>query len=288
VADLADVETAIKGLLVGAIYPTGTANPSAIICQGEPVPVKVGRGWPTVSALGPDLAAGVANVTIYSQPGSERNTTRFPRDWAPLTPAAATITVLIVGSTITLGGTISTPQNVAIVNADVAYVYAVQPGDTLASIASSLAAQITVNTPATSNGPVITLSAPTGLSARAGGVGAMIRELRRQERLFQISTWCATPEQRDAVASFVDETLAGMGLPNGREFITLPDGSKGRLLYVRSVEIDRDALVQSYRRDLIVSVDYATTDTQAVGQIVTIETTITTNQDSSPVITLNQ
>lgn len=268
-ADLADVENQLKALIVGWCYPNGTSQPSAMLLNGKAVPVKVGRGWPLADTLAQDLQAQVANVTIYSQPGAERLTTRYPRQWQVVTAPSPTLTATVSGRTVTIGGTVSSPQNVALIYAGIGYVYAVQAADTVNTVAAALSALVPG---ATSFGPVITAPGGYRLAAHVGGFGTAIRELRRQERLFQVTCWCATPEQRDALAGFIDAKFAGAGDPNGLEFITLPDGSAARLKYVRTAPTDRDALVQSYRRDLIYSVEYATTETLVAPQVTAFET----------------
>ncbi len=284
-ADLSDAENTFKSLIVGWVYPTGTANPSAILDGGSPVPTKVGRGWPTKNALQADLLAKVANISIYSQPGSERLTTRYPREWQQLGTITTTLTATVSGRTITIGGAVSAPQNVAVLIGSKAYVYPVQPGDTLATIAAALASIIEVGVSATSSGPVITVSGDLALIGRVGGFGTVMRELRRQERLFQITVWCWSPEQRDAVASFIDIKFAGAGQDNGLEFITLPDGSSARLKYVRTAPADKDELSGAFRRDLIYSLEYATTETMTAPQIVAFETKI---EDPSANIIIDQ
>lgn len=324
-ADLSDVENQLKGLLASAIYPTGTANPSAILLGSTPVPVKIGRGWPLKDTLQKDLAAGVANVSIFCQPGAERNTTRFPKDWCELSPADATLEVTVTDTTVTLSGTVAmaiqagpgggsgmaapgrvlgwytamtvvaAAENFVVIVDGKSYVLAVQAGMTLAQIAAAMAVLISVDTPATSSGPVITIPGAVDLNARSGGFGVMVRELRRQERLFQVTAWCPTPEQRDAVAKFVDGVIVGIGTPNGTEFIALPDGSRGRILYVRTNQMDRDELSGLFRRDLIYSVEYATTETRPIAQIVTTKANLTAGEGplagtdpAEQVLTFNQ
>ena len=263
-ADLSDVEKALDALITGWAYPNGTAQPSAL--QGA-IPVKVGRGWPTADGLKADLAARVAHVSVYSAPGSERQTTRYSREWQTLTEASPTITAAITGSTITLGGKVTAPQLVAVLAYGEPVVYAAQPADTLATIAAGLVALISLNGAASSSGPALTVPTPR-LGVSVGGFGTIWRELRRQERLVQVTIWCATPEQRDVVASFVDAHFAGAGTDNGLEFINLADGSAARLTYARTAPTDADQLSGAFRRDLIYSVEYATTETRQVPQVV--------------------
>jgi hypothetical protein len=258
-ADLSDVETTLKALIVGWVYPNGTTEPSAI---AGGVPVKIGRGWPTKDALQADYAAGVANISIYSQPG-------YPREWLLITAPATTIMGSVSGQTVTLSGSVSTPQNIAVLVGKAAYLYTVQPTDMLTSIAASLADLIPGSE---STGAALTIGSGQSVQFRAGGVGQMLRELRRQERLFQVTVWCATPEQRDVVASFVDSQLAGFGNDEGLEFINLPDGSTGRLKYSRTAPTDKDEISGGFRRDLIYSVEYPTTETKPFAEVIAVET----------------
>ena len=192
----------------------------------------------------------------------EQRTTRYPNDWQVKSIPTPALTLTTSGTTITVGGTVSSPLNAAALVNGTAYVYAVQANDTLNSIATALAALINVNTPASSTGPVITIPAAKQLVARVGAVGTAIRETKRQKRGFQITCWCPTPALRDLVVPPIDKALADI------EFLSLPDGSGGRLLYERSPVSDRVEREGLYRRDLFYSVEYPTTDTQTVAQIV--------------------
>lgn len=273
-ADVSDVRDTLKSIIAGAIYPSGTGQPSAILQGAAHVPVGIVAGWPLKDQIQADIAAGVATVSIFPY-GSERLTTRFPRMWTTLAPPVTTITAVVTDTTVTFGGSVSSPQNICVLAGGKSYLYAVQPGDTLSTIAAALAALIPG---ASSVGPVLTVPAAVHLTARIGGQGRIVRELERQERIFQITIWCGTPEQRDAVAPFVDLTLKGAGRINGREFITLPDGCEGRLTYQRSLEIDTDQLAGIFRRDLLYCVEYATTEIIAAAAIVTNTVNLTEGQ----------
>ena len=58
---------------------------------------------------------------------------------------------------------------------------------------------------------------------------------------------------RDAAGAAVDAALAAL------TFIELPDGTQGRLRFVSSTLLDESQNVALYRRDLVYSVEYATT-----------------------------
>ena len=258
-ADLYDVENALKSAIVAAVYPGGIGNPSAIVdAVGNAIDCKVLRGWPLKDTLAADLANGIVNVSVFPQPGSERNTTRFTKDWRVLTPAAPTLTLTAAGNTVTVGGSVTVPQSVVIILGGALSLYSVQAGDTLTSIATALASLIAG---ATNAGPVITLPGSVGLITSVGGTGVIWREVRRQERLIDIGLWCPSPEARDVVAKFVDAIFAAV------EFIALPDGTAGRILYNRSTVSDHETTESLYRRDLIYSVDYPTIQTQTAYQI---------------------
>jgi hypothetical protein len=77
--------------------------------------------------------------------------------------------------------------------------------------------------------------------------------LGRQEQEFRISVWAPNPQVRDQACSFVTAGLAAIS------FLTLADGSGGRIRYKSTASIDDDQASSIYRRDLIYTVEYATT-----------------------------
>lgn len=282
-ADISDVQTALVGLITSTLYPNGTAQPSL---TGKNY--RIYPGWVDASTLDADLAAlnaddknatnnGRIHISVFPRP-EERRTTRFLDNWNVLTAPAPTLTVTQMGQVVTLGGTVSTPQNVAIVTKAQAYLYAVQAADTLTSIAAAVAALIPG---ATSTGPAITV--PNGVvitAARVGASGTFYRERKRQKRSLQICIWANSDANRSLTASPLDVALAST------EFLTLPDGTAGWLLYESSPIIDANEKVQLYRRDLFYTVDYATIQTTQAFQVITLEQiTQVTNPDGSVTIT---
>lgn len=262
-ADVIDVQNALVALAAQFLYPNGTAQACA-----AGVPVRIYAGWPQANSLDSDLAAGIAHVSIYPT-RIERNTTRYPKDWQTLAINAATLTLTAAGLQITVGGAMPAQffaQNVmAMVNGQ-PYVYATQAGDTLTSIATGLATAIAAGVPGTSSaGAVITLPAGALIDAvRVGATGTSIREIRRQERVFQIIIWADTPAHRDAIAAVIDPALADM--PR----ITLADQSAARLIYRDSPIMDGLQKEKLYRRDLHYMVEFATTQTATDAQVTQI------------------
>lgn len=255
-ADLSDVLNSLVTLAAAAVYPGGTALPS--VCGTG---VRIYAGWPNAQQLDVDLANAMCHVSIYALPG-ERNMTRYAPAWQPATLNTPTLTLAAAGQTVTVGGTIPTAANPHVLSIGVngvPAVYLVQPADTLASIAAALAALITG---AVATGAVVTLAANARIGfARVGVTGTSIREVRRQERQFQIGVWADTPARRDTLARSIDAALAFL------TFVTLPDLSQGRLIYKGTNNLDKFQKDRLYRRDLNYSVEYATTQTETETQI---------------------
>jgi hypothetical protein len=167
---------------------------------------------------------------------------------------------------VTISGTVSTPQTAAVIADNKAFAYAVQAGDTLASIATALAAGlVTAGIAASAAGAVVTLSSAKHIAARVGGQGISVRELRRQIRVFQVSCWAWAYDKRDDLAKAVD---AAMGA-NWR--LTLADGTFGNATYKGSSQHDESQKQLVYRRDVLYAVEYATTQTRTDAQVL-IET----------------
>lgn len=244
-ADLSDVQNTLVNLIQTAVYPNGTGNPS-IINAG----VRIYAGWPIPAGLDSDLSNGISNINVFTT-NMERNTTRFQTDWQDSLINTATITLTVSGNTITVGGTISTPQTCMVQASGGSYVYTVLNTDTLNSVAAGIAALIAG---ATSMGSIVTLPASYyRISARVGVTGTSARELKRQERVFQICVWSNTDANRTTLASAIDVLFAAL------ERISLPDNFSARIKYISSTVIDDTEKQKIYRRDLRYSVEYATT-----------------------------
>lgn len=259
-ADISDVENALVALIAQTLYPNGTGQASA-----AGVPAKVYAGWPTQSQLDADMMGGTAHVTVFPRP-EERNTTRYSKDWKQQSVNTPTLTMTISGQTVTVGGIIpaaNNPHNVEVSANGQTFVYAVQVADTLTSIATALAVLIAAGIPGTtSTGAVITLPNSARISAaRVGVTGTMIREIRRQERLFQATIWADTPAHRDALAQLIDPVLAAT------PFLLLADQTAARLIYKGSPITDALQKAKLYRRDLLYTVEYGTTQTTTATQI---------------------
>ena len=255
-ADLSDVANALVTLAAAIAYPNGTSQPSIIATD-----VRVYVGWPIPAQLDADLVANKVHVSIFPMPGMERVVSSAFGDWTAPTPPANTITLTGAGQTVTVGGTVSTPQNAALVVDGKPYVYAMQAGDTLASIATALAALVSADQTATAAGAVVTIPNAKYISPRVGGVGTSQRETLRIEQTFMITTWAPSPTLRDPLASKINSALSGT------THLLLSDQQGATLRYRRSNQDDGSQKAGLFRRDLVYAVEYSIYDTETDYQI---------------------
>jgi len=256
-ADSFDVMTTLAEMMTGIVYPNGTANPSVtgsdVICY---------PGWPTQSVLDNDILASKSHVSIFCLPGGQ-NTTRYNTRHQRIGAAPApTLSWAVSGVTATISGAVSVPQNVGIIVDDVAYTYAVQHADTLATICSALAGLIAENRACTSSGPVITIPAALTIIARVGAVSNIGQELSRQKECYQITVWAATPANRKLLMSAIRTALAAT--PR----LSLIDGFGARLRYRNGTPLDDTQKALLYRYDLFYEVEYATTASSTASQAI--------------------
>jgi hypothetical protein len=251
-ADQADVESALAAIVANALYPNGTGAASVIGAE-----CRVYRGFPTARALDADLSSGVLNVSVSSGSEALKNVTRYPRQWQVAKPVAQLLSVAVSGQSATFSGTCALGQLAGVIVNDTPFPYAVQASDSLATVASNLAALIRAGGWIV-NYAASTVSVPNAerfVARVVTGVGAM-QEIRRQVQDFKISIWCPDPAIRDAALPVIDLAMAELN------FIPLADGSYGRIRFVGEMTEDSNADAYLYRRDLIYSVEYPTTLTQ--------------------------
>jgi hypothetical protein len=281
-ADYTQVRDALVGALAGTLYPGGTAQPSI---TGRPFVVY--GGWPNPADLDNDLPVRRTHVNVWPT-NTEKVIDTTQSDWTTLADPATTLTLTVAGQTVTVGGTVSTPQNVALVVDGRGYVYAVQPADTLTSIATALATLVALDFPGTSSsGAVVTI--PKGLtlsldfvnqvyqsanphdaviSPRVGGFGTSQREVRRVQRTFQITVWAGRPDDRDQVNGLLDAAM------NALDRLNLPDQTYGSLRYIGSRPSDGAQKEHLYRCDLLYAVEFSATETRSDAQIVITTTNV--------------
>lgn len=245
-ADIYDVQVALTNLAQAAVYPNGLSQPSIANCD-----VRIYPGNPIPDTLDADLIAQKAHVSIFPT-NIARVSTRFTTDWytTQLNSPTLVMTANLNAGTVTITGTISTPQSCMIIYNGVGYSYKVLNSDTLNSIASNLASLITG---ATATGNLVTLVNPHLLFTRVIIAGTGTREVAREKRLVLTTVWAPTP----LIRSQIGYAIAVLFAATYR--VGLPDGYYGQLVYSGSLEEDLLEKVICYRRKIHFIFEFATT-----------------------------
>lgn len=247
-ADQSDVELTLATQVSQILYPQGAGEPSIL----GPL-VRIYRGWPNQAALDADLAGGLVNVTVFPEPGSERNTTRYPADFVVTQQATPSLSASALGSAITFSGSAGVNQIAGVLADNFAAVHRTASGDSPALVAAILADQLRGQRIVQLSGSTLFVPGASRLIARVVIDQPAQMEVRRQRQNFRITCWCPDPAARDACASAIDLAFAQT------TFLALPDNSFGRLRFEQSTVFDQSQDAALYRRDLIYSVEYATT-----------------------------
>lgn len=247
-ADQSDVEAALAGIVEGALYPGGLSAPSVL---GRVV--RVYRGWPIGAALERDLAAGAVNVTVFPDAHRQANTTRWTDSWTKVEARVPGLTLTVAGTTVTIAGSAEPGQVAGLLADGVAVVHRTEAGDTPQAVAAVLGAYLREHRPVTVAGTMLVVPGAATLVGRVVADQLAQRETRRQRQVFRVTCWCPDPETRDLAGAAVDAALSSQA------FIGLPDGTMGQIRFVSSVLLDQSQNAALYRRDLLFSVEYATT-----------------------------
>lgn len=269
-ADLSDVSNLIVAQVAAYLYPNGTANPISPIAGCA---VKVFPGWPQPEVMREDFSSNIGYVSVYPLP-TETVLRTTVREWELQSITEPTVIVAVSDSTVTLGGTVSLPQNVAAFVDGKPYVYGVQASDTLAGIATALATAISADRLATSAGSAFTVPGAHAIEARVGTAGRIIRELRRQRKGFQITAWGNCFDVRDRLGMAIDQALGPLVRAS------LPDGSQAIFHYQSSRQDDSQQKQRIYRRDVIYGIDYSTTQIDNAFGVVAPQAFITGGVDA--------
>jgi hypothetical protein len=132
------------------------------------------------------------------------------------------------------------------------YAYRTQIGDSPALVAANLAALARANAIVQLSVSTLTIPGSGSLIVRVVADASAQQEIRRQEQIFRVTCWCPTPTSRDTAAIAVDLALAQS------RFVSLADGSMGRLVYAGTTVFDQSQDALLYRRDLLYLVEYPT------------------------------
>lgn len=278
-SDVDDVLDALATLCTGTLYPSGPPSPG----QNSPItscPCRIYPGWPAGKGLDADIAARIVNVSVFAPPGAIENVTRYPiSDYVVTNPPPKTLTATVSGQTIAIGGTVSVPQNTALRIDGKLYVYGVQAGDTVSSIAAALAALVNVDQPAHASGPVITIDGAHSLIGRIGGVGQAAFEAGRVRQRFMVTVWAFDPASRKAAGAALKTAIMNT------KFLTMPDGWAARMILQGDHFSDDLEKPLIYRRDLFPSIEYADTVAAPATEIIAPFANVTGGSGPTQVVT---
>ena len=296
-ADSSDVQIALAELIAATLYPVGTVgvggygvaaaggwsvaaaygNPTALQLSAAGIKVRIYRGWPVAQQLDPDLAAGIAHVTVFQQNGMGRLAGGSLDPAQTFTGPPPTITATASGNVVMLGGTPTAGNLIGMKIDGVPVVYEVQASDTLLSIASSIADLISspdlvddsgnlllnddggpfetgdvASIAPVSGGVAITLSTSAPVVVRVGSPGYTLRRPRQQTEQHTITCWAPTPAARDAICKYLDAGLSDI------HWLRLAD-QQARLVWAGTVTNDVTSKAALWRRDLSYRITYWTT-----------------------------
>lgn len=244
-ATIRQVENSIATLVDSVVYPSGHLMPSI---TGNLVRIVI--GYPISEQLDNDVAAGIAQIRVFPIGKSDKNTTRFPKIWNTVNISAPTLTSTVLNNTITIGGSVSVPQAVLVNLNGTLYGYSVILTDTTSTIASALAALIPG---ASAIANVITITgAILKLTASVVVNGQSAKEIKRQVKIFYVSIYAPTPDQRDILGDAVDVVLGNV------ERLDFQDTTQAIIVYKGADEIDIFEKNIIYERDLLYTVEYPT------------------------------
>jgi hypothetical protein len=216
-ADLSDCEAALVNIIGAAIYPNGISLPSSLPGATS---VRIDRGWPVPATLDADMAAGIAEVTVFPRPGTAMKPYQILDETYVITPPAISSSFTLVGNLITVTGQIAVGEYLTLVIDDAAVCS--QTGASTAAMLSALATEAQGKGYPGASATATTLTIPFGhsLVVRQGGVATLGKVIHREKQAVMVTVWAPTDAVRSAVAIVVDIAI------KQNIKITLPDTSQ--------------------------------------------------------------
>ena len=259
--DIVDCEKAIVSVLNQSFFGQ-PANPAVLTnatVNGETIPLRVFRKYPSSVQLQSDMAASGVNITVNPMSGLTRFETGHQLDWQTRSETPITVYANTIGNTVTISGTGTSGLNVGIAYGGIGYQYRPADGDSPQVIANALASVIPN---ATVSNATITLN--TVLLVQTGVVGdyTISREIDYQTQRFIIGIITYDPRICDIVGAQVRRTMAQVRALAG------PDGDYTERPIYRSVfQPQKDEKVGFYIRNESYDITYGTYETITVAGI---------------------
>lgn len=255
-----DVARYLARRVADVVYPGGSQLPGIVNNS-----VKIYPGWPVPGTLQQDIEKGGVHVSVWPLPAERKISTALGRPYLTLAKGKPTLQFTVNGTTIGVAGVASALTNVQIALNGKTYTFHFRAGTT----AEKALYVLSVRLPGSFTiGSSLCIMLVTQLSLSVTTAGKAVRELRRQIKDFQITVWAPAPGLRDRIGSAIDAALSEQC------HIDLDDGAPAQLLYTRQFDSDRSENWHVYRRDLIFSVNFATTQTISAPEVTEIAVTL--------------
>jgi hypothetical protein len=217
-ATLADIRLTLADLILAAVYPNGTGQPSII--SGMTGSCGVFQNDFKPGDIDTRVSAGDVLVSVVDLPNAT-STTRFTPLEIDLPAATPLLIWSVTPTTATLSGTLSAGQIIVLIVNRVAFRYTAAANDTIWSalnqLAVAIAAELEIQTFV--SGGTVSIPNAFDLQARLGVTRQVITEVGRQMSRFEVRVLAATEAVRSAAARVIKPAL---------DFVTrlpLPDGT---------------------------------------------------------------
>jgi hypothetical protein len=259
-ASVDDVTHYLAKRVADVLYPGGPLLPCIVNTS-----VRIYPGWPVSGALQTDTEAGGAHVSVWPLQSERKVNCALGRPYQTLAKGKPTLQLRVTDSAITVSGVASSLTNVQIHLSGKKFIFHFQTGTTAEQVVRIL--QLNLPHAFTLMGRVI-IPVVNHLSITVTTAGTAVRELRRQIKDFQITVWAPTSQLRNTIGTAIDAALSE------RCPIDLGDGVPAQMFYARQFDSDAAENWHVYRRDLVFSVNYATTQTISAPEVTEIAVTV--------------
>jgi hypothetical protein len=252
-ASVDDVSHFLARRVADVVYPSGSQLPGIVNSA-----VKIYPGWPVLGDLQQDIGKGGVHISVWPLATERKIGSALGRPFRVIAKGSPSLQITVNGSVIGVTGVASVLTNVRINLDGKEFSFHFRAGATAEQAVYALAASLPRSFTVGSRVCVLMVKHIKVLVTTAG---TAVRELHRQIKDFQITVWAPTPVLRDRIGSTIDAAMSEQC------HIDLDDGAPAQLLYARQFDSDRSENWHIYRRDLIFSVNYATTQTVTAPEV---------------------
>lgn len=260
-ASVDDVARFLARRVADVVYPGGSQLPGIVNSA-----VKIYPGWPAPGDLQQDIDKGGVHISVWPLSTERKIGSALGGPCCVITKGKPTLQFTVNGSSIGVTGMASALTNVRVSVNGKAFTFHFRAGTTAEQAITELCKALPKSFTVLSR---VCILMAEHLSVSVTTAGTAVKELHRQIKDFQITVWAPVPGLRESIGSAIDAALSEQC------HIDLNDGAPAQLLYARQFDSDRSENWHVYRRDLIFSVNYATTHT------------ITAPEVTKTVVTLN-